>query len=404
MSDVYHFWTKGQIPSVYFGPGKIELAHVSDEYIDLHEIHDATRIYLDIALRILAPDVDRAAARAEIDVEAAVRLTRDLVRFPSENPPGDQREIMAFFKSWFERHGIPYAEYAKVEHLPCLVAEIGDPEAGPTLHFNGHSDVVPAGDGWTYDPYAADIVDGKMYGRGTCDMKAGIASFLTVAAYLVEKKIPLRGRLQMSIVPDEETGGDFGSGFLVGEGIIKPDFAIIAEPSSMQMSITENALLWLMVRTEGDRVHTINSVGAVNAVEDMADVIQGFKALRREFAGFRHPSLGGVVMTVNVVNGGIKTNIVPDECVAHVDCRFPAASGLTIADMLAKVDAMLDRIRAENPTIRVSYTYHGKDAFRQPPDTDIVRFINESMLEVTGKPAAWLRTDLELDRSDAKGR
>ncbi len=81
--------------------------YVSDEYIDLHEIHDATRIYLTsrcASSRLMSIAV---AARAEIDVEAAVRLTRDLVRFPSENPPGDQREIMAFFKSWFERHGFP---------------------------------------------------------------------------------------------------------------------------------------------------------------------------------------------------------------------------------------------------------------------------------------------------------
>lgn len=397
MSDVYHFWTKGRIPSVYFGPGIVELAHVDDEYIDLHEIHDAVRIYLDIALRILAPDVDRAAARAAIDVESAVGLTQELVRFPSENPPGDQREIMAFFKSWFEERGIAFAEYAKKEHLPCLVAEIGDPSRGPTLHFNGHSDVVPAGDGWTRDPYGAEIIDGKMYGRGTCDMKAGIAAFLTVAAYIVEKEIPLRGCLQMSIVPDEETGGDFGTGFLVEEGIVKPDFAIVAEPSSMRLSISENALLWITVRTEGERVHSIHSSDAVNAVEDMADVIQGFKAMREELA--KLPDIGNFILTVNVVQGGLKTNIVPDECVLEVDCRFPPSSGLTIQDMLAKVDAMLERVRENNPALRVSYTWHGKDGFQQPEDTDIVRQIKASMLEVTGKPAVWWRRPAESNGS-----
>lgn len=402
MSDVYHFWTKGRIPSVYFGPGIVELAHVADEYIDLHEIHDATRIYLDIALRILAPEADRVAARAEIDVESAVALTQELVRFPSENPPGDQREIIAFFKSWFQSRGIGYTEHARQEHLPCLVAKIGDPNSGPTLHFNGHSDVVPAGDGWTQDPYAADIVDGKMYGRGTCDMKAGIAAFLTVADYLVTRDIPLQGCFEMSIVPDEETGGDFGTGFLVEEGIIKPDYAIVAEPSGMRLSISENALLWLTVRTQGDRVHSINSATAVNAVEDMVEIIHGFKQLRQELMASRQPDQGRLILTVNVVQGGLKTNIVPDECVAEVDCRFPAGVGLTIPSVLDKVDAMLDGLRKENPSIRVDYTYEGKEAFEQPSDTDIVKFIKESMLEVTGKPAVWWRTPTDPQASGGK--
>lgn len=397
MSDVYHFWTKGKIPSVYFGPGLVEMAHVSDEFIGLADIHLATEVYLDLALRILASSVDRQAARAAIDTNRAVNLTQTLVRFASENPPGDQREIMNFLQGWFMERGIAYETYARHEHLPCLVATIGDPAAGPTLHFNGHTDVVPAGDGWTREPYGAEIEGERMYGRGTCDMKAGVAAFLTVAEYLSEQQVPLQGCFEMSLVPDEETGGDDGAGFLVSEGIIKPDFAIVAEPSSMRMSITESALLWLTFTTRGDRVHTLQSPTAVNAVENMADVIQGIKQLRSELAHLMHPRLGGLLLTVNMVAGGIKTNVVPDECSIEVDCRFPASLGITIDDMLAKFDAMLERLRAENPNLDVAYTYHGKNPFRQDPDTPIIGYIKETMLEVTGNPAVWWRTDVDPD-------
>ena len=395
MSDVYHFWTKGKIPSVYFGPGLVEMAHVSDEFIDLEDIHLATKVYLDLALRILAPTIDRAAAREAIDTNRAVTLTQTLVRFASENPPGDQREIMDYLKGWLLERGISYETHARYEHLPCLVAKIGDVSTGPTLHFNGHTDVVPAGDGWTREPYGAEIDGARMYGRGTCDMKAGVAAFLTVAEYLHEQNVPLSGCFEMSLVPDEETGGDDGAGFLVEEGIIKPDFAIVAEPSSMRMSITESALLWLTFTTRGDRVHTLQSPTAVNAVENMSDVIQAIKQLRAELVHLSHPRLGGLLLTVNMVAGGIKTNVVPDDCSIEVDCRFPASLGLTIDDMLAKFDAMLERLRADNPSLDVSYTYNGKNPFRQDPNTPIIGYIKETMLEVTGREAVWWRTDVE---------
>lgn len=400
MSDVYHFWTKGKIPSVYFGPGLVEMAHVSDEFIDVVDIHQATEIYLDLTLRILAPDVDRQAARKKIDSERAVKLTQELVRFASENPPGDQREIVEFLKRWLSERDIQFEEHARYEHLPCLVGKIGDPSSGPTLHFNGHTDVVPAGDGWTRDPYGAEIENGRMYGRGTCDMKGGIAAFLTVAEFIKQENIPLQGCFELSLVPDEETGGDDGAGFLVEEGIIKPDFAIVAEPSSMRMSITESALLWLTFETKGDRVHTLASPTAVNAVEDMAEVIQAIKQLRSKLSHLHHPKLGGLLLTVNMVDGGIKTNVVPDKCEIQVDCRFPASLGITIDDMLATFDEMLDELRDKNPSLQVSYTYHGKNPFRQSPDTPIIHYIKETMLEVTGKPAVWWRTDVEPEEDD----
>src|SRR5881628_1512838 len=140
-------------------------------------------------------------------------LAASLVRIPSENPPGDTTEIASFIKRYLEERGLAPRVYEPKSGLPNIVATLG---AGrPNLVLSGHLDEFPAGEGWTVPPFAGLLSDGKIVGRGAGDMKAGLAVALFVVTLLREHAVDLRGRLTLAFASDEETGGRWGTEWLL---------------------------------------------------------------------------------------------------------------------------------------------------------------------------------------------
>jgi len=180
--------------------------------------------------RVLA-EVDRAA-------EEIVHLTADLVRIPTVNPPGEDYETCAHFLGDFLKERAFEIEYiaadGRPEHTPRFprVNVIGTRRGGPgpVVHLNGHIDVVPPGDGWTVDPFGGLVRDGKIFGRGVCDMKAGIAAAVFAAEAIERAGIALPGTIEISGTVDEESGGFAGVAHLAERGRIakgRTDFVII---------------------------------------------------------------------------------------------------------------------------------------------------------------------------------
>ncbi|MHA1632312.1 MAG: M20/M25/M40 family metallo-hydrolase, partial [Candidatus Freyarchaeota archaeon] len=175
--------------------------------------------------------------------EEIVELTKELVRFPTVNPPGEKYEECArFIRDKLEKVGfdakIIDVPTEKLPELaphganlprPNVLGTLRGTRGNPTLHFNGHYDVVPPGKGWTVtEPFQPVIKEGKLYGRGSADMKAGIAAAIMAAKAVVESGIQLKGNLTISVTPDEETGGQAGLGFLVKEGYLEgTDYALV---------------------------------------------------------------------------------------------------------------------------------------------------------------------------------
>jgi succinyl-diaminopimelate desuccinylase len=391
MSDVFHLWTKLRIPSVYYGPGLLSRCHVVDEWIEITDIVRAARIYALVAREAVAPHLSVESVLEAVDEARVVDLARALVRYKSENPPGDEHAITAFLKARLEGLGLTVQQIDSPSGRPNLIAEHRGTQDGPTLLFNGHTDVVPAGPGWSFEPYGGDVSDGKLLGRGAADMKGGLAATIEVA-HVFEKLAPeMTGRLLWSVVSDEEAGGTHGTGFLCEQGHLKADMAIVAEPSEFRLSVSENSLLWLHFETRGKQEHTINRHQAVNAVEGMLRVADEMLSLRDEVAGLHHPNLGTPILTINQFQGGLKTNIVPDFCTMDVDFRFPAGLGLDIASAKDRIDARLQRLRDSDATLGIRYVADGKDGFEQPEDTAIVGLIQRAHQTVVGSPAAWWR-------------
>ena len=389
MSDVYHLWRK-RIPSVYFGPGTLEQCHVSDEHIALADIHNAARIYTLVAARALSiRGLSENELMAAIDTDYLTQFAQKLVQLPSENPPGDEKLISDYLLHWFEERDIPTRVVESSPHRPNIIAEIKGNGNGPTLLFNGHVDVVPAGPDWSIEPYAGIIRNGTLYGRGACDMKGGLAAMLTVADVMNKTKANFNGSLLFTVVSDEETGGEKGTGLLVDQGHIDADMAIVAEPSDFKLSISEGALIWLTFTSRGTRTHTVNSTGAVNAVENMARMSVELINLRDELVT-KYPD-DPPKLTTNTITGGLKVNIVPDHCEANVDFRFAPNLGFDISQALTMIDERLRALKQRHPSFDVTYRYEAKEGFVQPEKTPIVRLIQEATRDVLGHEAQWWR-------------
>ncbi|MCD6726725.1 MAG: ArgE/DapE family deacylase [Solirubrobacteraceae bacterium] len=254
----------------------------------------------------------------------AVELLRELVRAPSPNPPGDERAAMTVVRDYLGRiPGIEIEDVGVTPERPMLVATLhGGAGPGRTILFGGHIDTVPAGDGWAREPFGGEISAGRLFGRGASDMKGGIAGFLVALRQLAARRSEWCGTIVAHVVPDEEPGGQLGAELLLKSGRITGDAAIIAEPSGLAVFRAQKGNLFATVTFEGRSAHGSTPELGDNAVSHAArfalDVEQRLAPL---LAQRRHELVGRASISVGTIRGGVRTNVVPDECVLTVDRR-----------------------------------------------------------------------------------
>lgn len=271
-----------------------------------------------------------------------------LVRKPSDNPPGDCAPHAEHAARLLEAIGL------QVERLPApeelvrahgmisatnLIARhrFGD---GPVLALNAHGDVVPPGEGWTTDPYGAEIRDGWMHGRGAAVSKSDIASYAFAMKALIESGARLAGTVELHVTYDEETGGHVGPGYILSQGQSRPDFAICAA-FSYNVVTAHNGCLHLEVVVKGRSAHAAMPDTGRDAIAAAASVIDAVYRHGAELAG-RPSSFEGLshpTCIVGMISGGINTTVVSDRCVLRVDRRItpdedPAAVEREMTDML----------------------------------------------------------------------
>jgi succinyl-diaminopimelate desuccinylase len=266
-----------------------------------------------------------------------VELTRSMVRIPSENPNGTEAAMAAFVAEWFGR--LPGVELEVLEVMPGrpnVVARLRGISNQPPLALLAHMDTVPLGDGWKTDPLGGEIVDGKLYGRGACDMKSGLAvAMMALANAARSGRKPSRDLIVCATI-DEEGTHMLGVTDLVQRGTLGSDTLVIAtEPSDLKVVVAHKGLLWLEVQVRGKLAHAGNPQFGVDAIRAAAEFITGFKRAI-DALPHRHPKLGRAEVTFSAIEGGIKTNVVPDFVRLEMDIRLPPP--LTIADIRALSD------------------------------------------------------------------
>jgi succinyl-diaminopimelate desuccinylase len=313
-----------------------------------------------------------------------VDLTIRLVQIPTENPPGNEKVAAQFLKPLLSKTGFKIKTVLSPEGRWNLLAEKRWGRGGRRLIFNGHLDVVPAGDAsqWKYPPFQGKLYKGKIYGRGSSDMKSGIASFIHALSTIERSKIPLhQGAVILHLVSDEESHGHQGMEFLTQREGIQGDAALVGEPTDLQPVIAQKGALWLRIFTIGRSAHGSKPHLGINAVEKMMKLIERlhFIPLEKE-----HPLLGKPTLSIGTIQGGTKVNIVPEGCEIEVDRRM--LPGEKKEEVLGEIKKILDSLQSQDPFFQ--YRMEGID-FAQPsevdPDEEIVKIGVEAIQNVMGR-------------------
>ncbi|MBM3550001.1 MAG: M20/M25/M40 family metallo-hydrolase [Alphaproteobacteria bacterium] len=261
----------------------------------------------------------------------AERFLVELIRTPSDNPPGDCAPHAAKAAALLEGLGLTVERHPVPEPLVrangmasatnlVIRERFG---AGPTVALNAHGDVVPPGDGWSVDPYGAVVKDGWIYGRGAAASKSDFATYAFALLALKSSGAPLGGTVELHFTYDEEVGGAIGPKWLLAEGISRPDYAIAAG-FSYEVVTAHNGCLHLEVEARGKSAHAARPETGHDALEAMTAILAALYSLRESFARRRSavPGIGHPTLVVGLISGGINTNVVPDRVVARLDRRL----------------------------------------------------------------------------------
>ncbi|MBV7409069.1 acetylornithine deacetylase/succinyl-diaminopimelate desuccinylase family protein [Maritimibacter sp. DP1N21-5] len=355
------------------------------------------------------PLIDAVAGREA----ALVALTQDLIRIPTLNPPGRKyREICEYLAARLEAQGWS-VELIRAHDTPGdsatyprwnMVARYEGGRPGDCVHFNSHHDVVEVGNGWTVDPFGAEVKDGRIYGRGSCDMKGGLAASIIAAEAFVAAHPTFAGAIEISATADEESGGYGGVAYLAERGHFSPErvqHVIIPEPLHKdRICLGHRGVWWAEIETRGRIAHgsmpflgdsAIRHMGAV--LEEMERSLYPLLAGKRTGMPVIPEGAKSSTLNVNSIHGGerepedgytgLPVPCVADRCRIVIDRRFLIEE--SIDEVKAEVRAMLERVKAERP----GFDYDVRELFEVLPtmteeDAPVVRSTAAAIEKVLG--------------------
>jgi succinyl-diaminopimelate desuccinylase len=329
---------------------------------------------------------ERERVLSRIRESDAVRLLRHLVQIPSRNPPGEERELAAYVAAWLKEQGIDATLVPEpYDHRPQVVATMRGDDGAPTLVLNGHLDTVPLGEveRWSVNPFGGEVRAGRLYGRGACDMKGGLAAMMLAAKAMVERGGRLRGNLLLHFAVGEETSDPGTKTLLLDKGYTG-DWGIVLEPTNLAVVTAEKGLLWIDVEIRGTPAHASTPELGVNPIEQAADFITRLRAYRKKIGGKRHPLLGSAVCSVTMIAGGIKENVVPGSCRVTLDRRLLPGEGLDAVE--AEIQAILAQMKEQDAAFEGTIRRRG-DGFAAAEisvDSPIAQVVREAVQQVTG--------------------
>ena len=346
----------------------------------------------------------RLAARLESRRETLVDLCRSFVRIDSRNPPGDTTAFVEAVEAVLDSTaGIEHRRVVGKEPAVNLVARTRGAGPGRRLVLNGHLDTFPIGETrWSHHPLGADLEDGRIYGRGACDMKAGVAALVLAFVTLAELRDAWNGEVVLALVGDEETGGVWGTQYLlanveeaVGDAMLNADTG-----SSYVVRIGEKGNVWLEVEASGVANHGAHVHLGRNAVETLIDALAPVRALGTldpvlpeaveraivEAKAISEPisgegeaeTLRRITVNIGRIEGGIGVNTIPDRARALCDIRIPP--GVTVAGVKAQLASALD----PRPDVSWRILASTEPSWTDPGD-EIVRAVRENAAAVTGR-------------------
>ncbi len=326
----------------------------------------------------------RIAEEVNKNKNEIIRLTQDLIRVPSFS--GDAEglsRISRIVSEEMSEIGLSVESIEAEKGLTNVIGKFKGSDTAPWILFNGHTDVVPApgSEDWVVEPFSAEVKDGRIYGRGACDMKGGLAAMLAAPRIVFSLFPEYKGNIILTATVDEEIGGFKGMKYVVEQGI-KADMGIVCEPTKLKIVNVCKGLLWLRLRTKGKSAHGGMPEHGINAIYKMSKILSRLEGY--DFNQTPHEVLGRPTVNVGRIGGGEKPNIVPDSCEAEIDIRYlPEQNHLQIIDDLEK---LIGELREEDPRIEA-----GVDIIRYRSSVEIskeekvIKTIMEAVRRILGK-------------------
>lgn len=352
------------------------------------------------------------------DRDLLVGFLSRFLQAKSPNPPGDTREAAKVITDFLDMEGLPYRIIAPMEEMVNIVGAYDCGEEGKHLVMNGHIDVYPVGDakGWVHDPWGGEVVDGKIFGRGSNDMKAGTTASVFVYRYLHRIRDRLKGRLTLTCVSDEETFGPWGARYLMEHHPeVIGDTLINGEPCAHQIRFGEKGILWLTFTVSTPGAHGAYEHASPSATKmaarlmlDLDEAVHGIeyespenvrKALEEArdiieegYGEGAFETLQSPTINFGTIHGGLKVNMIPGEVVIEADIRLPV--GMMKEQVLPVVKEVLEKY----PLVsweEVNYTAPS----HCDPDGEMVGILKENIRLVEGRES---KTLIAMGGTDAR--
>ena len=290
-----------------------------------------------------------------------VAFLQALVQVPTDTPPGNNAphaertaELLAAMGLPAEKHPVPAADVQAqgMQSITNLIVRRSFAPGGPVIALNAHGDVVPPGDGWTQGPYSGNVVDGKLYGRASAVSKSDFASYTFALRALESLHLPLKGGVELHFTYDEEFGGELGPGWLLAQGLTKPDL-LLAAGFSYQVVTAHNGCLQMEVTVHGRQAHAAIPDTGIDALQGAVEILNAlyaqndiYKTVFSAVPGITHPYLN-----VGRIEGGSNTNVVPGKVTFKLDRRMiPEEDPVAVE---ANIRAVIAEAAATKPGITV---------------------------------------------------
>lgn len=332
-----------------------------------------------------------------VNPDELICLTRDLVRIDSVIRPetgNTEAGVVRFISEWIRRElGVEPLIEEVVPGRENIIVTIDSGQNGPCLMLEGHTDVVSEGnpDFWRHDPFSAAIEDGKIYGRGACDMKAGLAVNLLTVKTLIRSGIPFKGKIRLGLVCDEEEMMQGILHYIRNGHADDVDACLVSEPEENMLCLSMKGALRAIVRVKGKMSHGAMPLTGINPAPRMARIILAFEAYetdqkdrygRNEFLGW--PSVTFTVVQSPPEGEPAQLNVMPAESVAYVDIRtIPGQDHQTVKRELQET---LDRLAGADPDFNARIEFIAdKPVVSIEKDEPIVRVTARAYRDITGK-------------------
>lgn len=321
----------------------------------------------------------------QVDPDEVVRFARLLISTPSENPGGTEDDVAEVAMGILGVLGGSPTIVRGEAGRPNVLARFGTGER-PALAWNGHLDVVPAGDPetWRHPPFSAEIADGRLIGRGASDMKGPIASALAAISAIGRAGLELEGRLDVHLAADEELASVHGTQVLLDRGHLDQDAAVVGEPTGLHLALAERGGAWITATARGRAAHGSTPHLGVSAITSMARFLL---RIGEVLPDAEHPLVGRPSVNAAMIEGGTAPNVVADRCVVDIDRRtIPGERGPEA--VLEPFERLAARIRDEQPEVDLTFaTRLWLEAAETGGDAAIARLCREALRAETGREA-----------------